>query len=324
MTTQTQNQAQSKTVSQVFGIDPATLTADPVVKVRTDVPDWAQPYIPTVKNHSFNREVYNDLQEFNLLGYKDGCLFVTGPKGAGKSSTIEQYYARLGQPVFRITGHARLELSDLIGLMSVREGQTVFQHGPLSLAAMSGGIFLFDEADACPPEVLVGLHGILEMGDHFVIAENGSQVVKIHPAFRVVVTGNTAGDGDVSGEYAGTVVQNSATLDRFNFLEWDYPDFDVEKSILLSAVPQLQKAPRIAEDLLVAARDTRADGGVEPISTRALIRWARKAVAFKGNPLQRSLDRAFAFRLDPARRNEVYAICAAVIGETGFYGKKGA
>ena len=320
MTTTTQTQA-GATVSQVFGIDPAALSTDPVVKVRADVPEWAKAYIPLAKKHSFTKEMLNDLQEFNLSGYKDGCLFITGPKGAGKSSTIEQYYARLGQPVFRVTGHQRLELSDLIGLMSVRDGQTVFQHGPLSLAAMSGGVFLFDEADACPPEVLVVLHGSLEIGSHFVIAENGGQVVRIDPAFRVIVTGNTAGDGDITGEYAGTVVQNSATLDRFNFLEWDYPAEDVEKAILMAAVPALHKAPQIAEDLLKAARNTRADGGVEPISTRALIRWGRKAVAFKGRPLKVSLDRAFAFRLDPARRNEVYAVVTAVLGQTAFYGK---
>ena len=313
----------TRKLSEAFGLKSESLKRDttfPVYAAKEGSTGW-ECHIPTEKMHHFTQDVVNDLREFEYSGYRDGCLFITGPKGAGKSSTVEQFYARLEKPVFRATGHERLEVSDLIGTMSLRDGKTEFQYGPLTLAALNGGVFLFDEADACPPEVLVGLHGILEMGDRFVIPENGGEVINIEAGFRVIVTGNTAGSGDSDGQYAGTVIQNSATLDRFNFLLWDYPSEEVETGIVMTAVPQLQKATTLAQALVKAARATRG-AGVEEISTRTLIRWARKVVVFKEaqKPLVYSLDRAFSNRLSESKRAEVYAIMKTCFGSMEFFG----
>lgn len=310
----------TRTIAEAYGLE-ANGVSRTLKPFSNPEKGWHE-YVPKEKSHIFTKSSVNDLQEYEYSGFQDGPLFVTGPKGAGKSSTIEQFYARLGKPMMRITGHERLEVADMLGLMTLQEGKTVYQHGPLTLAAKYGGVFLFDEADACPPEVLVGLHGILEMGDNFIIPENGGEVIKIHPGFRVIVTGNTAGSGD-EGDYAGTVIQNSATLDRFNFLEWGYPSKEVEMKILIGAVPALANAKHMAEKLLDAASETRG-AGIEEISTRTLVRWARKVIVFQaaGASLQYSLDRAFTNRLNLASRAEVYAKMRLVFGED-FFGKDG-
>lgn len=305
-----------QTVSQRFGIN--GLKSDPVF-VPEQPAESCLPFIPSIKpDYKIGLERFRDLYEFDGNGYKDGALFITGPRGSGKSSGVEQYYARWNRPVYRATGHARMELTELLGFMGLVNGDTVFKEGPLTQAAKYGGVFLLDEGDVCPPEILVGLNGILEMGDKFVLGDNGGEVVKVHPKFRVIITGNTAGSGDSEGQYAGTVIQNSATLDRFNFLFWGYPDEQMELEILMGAIPAYKALADFGKTLIHVANATRVEGGVEDISTRTLIRWARKAIAFKGEPIQKSLDRAFAFRLEESERKEIYAIAAAYFGE-GFY-----
>lgn len=306
-------------VADLFGLESEAAKATFLPTYSASL-DGYKPFVPAVKNHHFESVIFNDLREFEASGFEDGALFITGPAGIGKSTSVEQYYSRTNKPVFRVTGHERLEVSDLLGTMSLKDGKTVFTYGPLTLAALWGGVFLFDEADACPPEVLVGLHGILEMGDQFVIPENESEIIPIKKGFRVVVTGNTAGGGDMEGQYAGTVTQNSATLDRFNFLEWSYPSKEVELKILRAATKGVV-GDAMLERLVDAANMTRIEGGVESLSIRSLIRWARKITVYRDTQsLKYSLDRSFTFRLSESKRNEVYAVMKTCFGEREFFG----
>ena len=82
-----------------------------------------------------------------FLMEKADPLYVYGPSGCGKSSQIRQIAARLNYPVFEATGHDRLEFPDLIGHLSVQNGNMEFQDGPLTMAMKQGGIFLFNEAE---------------------------------------------------------------------------------------------------------------------------------------------------------------------------------
>ena len=58
-------------------------------------------------------------------------LYVFGPTGCGKTSCIKQLAARLNYPVFEVTGHGRLEFADLVGHLTVRDGNMTFEYGPL-------------------------------------------------------------------------------------------------------------------------------------------------------------------------------------------------
>ncbi len=134
-------------------------------------------------------------------------LYVFGPTGCGKTSCIKQLAARLNYPLFEVTGHGRLEFADLLGHLAVKDGNMVFEYGPLALAMRYGTILLLNEIDLTSPEVAAGLNSVLD-GSPLCIAENGGELITPHPMFRFVATANTNGGGDDTGLYQGTQRQS--------------------------------------------------------------------------------------------------------------------
>ena len=103
------------------------------------------PFTPTENPHYIFHEQSRDL----IVWFVDSSdpLYVFGPVGCGKSSLIGQLAAKLNYPVFAITAHSHLEFPDLVGHLTIRQGNMEFEYGPLSLAMKYGGLFLLDEMD---------------------------------------------------------------------------------------------------------------------------------------------------------------------------------
>ena len=238
-------------------------------------------------------------------------LYVFSPVGCDKTSCIKQLAARLNYPVFEVTGHGRLEFSDLAGHLTVQHGNMTFQYGPLALAMRYGGICLVNEIDLTAPEVAAGLNSVLD-GAPLCIAENGGELVTPHPMFRFVATANTNGGGDETGLYQGVQRQNLAFADRFMLCEMGYPDSEVEKALLRKRFPTLPKT--LCATMVKYANDVRklfmgessSSNLVNAIevtfSTRSLLRWAELTVRFQPlakqgiQPVTYALDRALAYR----------------------------
>ena len=245
-----------------------------------------------------------------FLGLREP-LYVIGPSGCGKTSCIKQLAARLNYPVFEVTGHGRLEFADLIGHLTVRDGNMAFEYGPLALAMRYGGIFLANEIDITPPEVAAGLHGILD-GSPLCIAENGGELIAPHPMFRFAATANTNGGGDESGLYQGTQRQNLAFSDRFVLCEMGYPDANTEIMLLNQRFPSLpdklcgtmvEYANEVRKLFMGEASTGNLTNTIEiTFSTRSLLRWGDLTVRFQPlahqgiQPVTYALDRALAYR----------------------------
>ena len=154
-----------------------------------------------------------------------------------------------------------------------------------------------------------------------VFAANGGEVIRPHPKFRVIATGNSAGAGDTSGLYQGVLRHNLAFLDRFRVVQVSYPDAATEQGLIKTLVPSLPEA--IGEKMVQVAGEVRrlflgqADTGQEltvTLSTRALVRWARLALTFKGapQPLAYTLDQALTARAEPEQREAIHHYLAVV------------
>ncbi|MFW6855433.1 AAA family ATPase [Burkholderia gladioli] len=169
--------------------------------------------VPETRDYVFEPEQLKDALlaiELNIP------LYVWGHKGTGKTELIEQIAARTKRPLMRIQHTVNTEESHIVGQWTSRGGETHFELGPLAVAMQNGWIYLADEYDFALPSVLGVYQAALE-GKALIIkqADAANRVIKPHPNFRFVATGNTNGSGDESGLYQGTSIQNSANYDRF-------------------------------------------------------------------------------------------------------------
>lgn len=305
----------SFSISKTFGLEgvPEELT----------VRGYAEqtPFVPAVDPaYRFRKELLSDLLAWHMLGGTEG-LYLTGPTGSGKSTLITQAAARLNIPVQRVTAHCRLETPELVGHYALINGSMSFVDGPLTIAMREGHWFLLDEIDLLDPATAAGLNGIVE-GAPLVIPEKSGEMVAPAPGFAFIATGNTAGSGDQTGLYQGTLRQNLAFLDRFWMVEVGYPTADQEMAILAQAAPAIPEEIRTGMVHYAAeVRKLFLGGQIEvTLSTRTLIRWAKLAEFFRPmaaqgiNPLHHALERALSFRAEPECRSALAEIAQRIFG----------
>ena len=146
-------------------------------------------------------------------------VLIYGPTGAGKSSIVQQLCAITHRPFLRTNCTGDMDTSMIFGQLTAKDGSTVWIDGTVTEAVRQGAVWAWDEWDVTPPEISMGLQWLLEEdGKLFLKEMPGSSTEKFitpHKDFRLVAIGNTQGQGDDTGNHAGTTVQNTATLDRF-------------------------------------------------------------------------------------------------------------
>lgn len=223
-----------------------------------------------------------------LRGWEDGDkTLIYGPTGSGKSSLLRYLSAITVRPFIRINMTGDTESSTLFGGLVVRGGATIWEDGPVTEAVKYGCVLLVDEWELMPPEIAMGMQWLLEDDGHLYLKEKpGTSLDKmIHPHknFLLVCAGNTVGQGDDAGSHAGTNVQNTATIDRFQtVVRLGYLDQDHEIGILTKKFPTLNK--EFAEKMVKVAalvREANAQGNIAlTMSPRTLINWARKLLTW--------------------------------------------
>lgn len=147
-------------------------------------------------------------------------VYLVGEAGTGKNFTLQEIANDLGYE-FYFTNSVQQEYK-LTGFI---DAGGVYHETEFYKAFTKGGLFFLDEIDASIPEVLVLLNAAI--ANRYFEFPNGR--VDAHPDFRVVAAGNTVGSG-ANDLYTGRLVLDSATLDRFVIIEFDY-DRNIEMMI---------------------------------------------------------------------------------------------
>ena len=211
-------------------------------------------------------------------------IFITGLSGNGKTLAVTQACAVAKREMIRVNITIETDEDDLLGGYRLRDGQTIWQNGPVIEAMERGAVLLLDEIDLASNKIMC-LQPILEGSGIYVKKIN--KFVKPKFGFNVVATANTKGQGSDDGKFIGTNVLNEAFLERFPVtFEQEYPAAKTEQKIVATKLKSTGKADdKFATNLVTWAdviRKTYKDGGVdEIISTRRLVHIAEAYSIFK-------------------------------------------
>lgn len=207
-------------------------------------------------------------------------VWLFGPKGAGKTTVIEQFFARLGIPVASLTCNREFRVADAVQSKTLvpndQGGMTIVPvDGPIGIAMREGFPVVLNELALADPGELTGLNDIADRG--FYVVPDSGEVIQAAPGFMVMVADNSNGSGDLSGEYAGIGTMNSALMSRFYKFEVGYPtaaeEFEILRQTGLVTPENEAIALKVCEiaDLIRKAYEAGSQGLTSPISTREVI-----------------------------------------------------
>lgn len=242
-------------------------------------------FVPTVKP-GYNVQVAEAHALLMAWEMGEKCL-ITGPTGSGKSSLIEHCAALTKRPFLRVNMTGDIESSVLFGQLVVESGATVWKDGPVTEAVKQGCVLSIDEWDVTPPEILFGMQWLFEENGKLFLKEKpgdaDDKFIVPHDGFRLVCSGNTVGQGDDTGRYSGTNVQNNASIDRFQTtIVLDYLPAAHEEKILVDNCTKMKKT--LAKKMVSFAELIRTACATNQInltmSPRTLINWGRKSLVY--------------------------------------------
>jgi len=250
-----------------------------VKKISTDtkaayvVSSLTDNVVPAKDTDFVNFGNYSDIRNI-VKSKKFYPVFITGLSGNGKTLAVTQACAESKREMIRCNITIETDEDDLLGGYRLKDGQTVWQNGPVIEAMERGAVLLLDEIDLASNKIMC-LQPILEGSGVYVKKIN--KFVKPKLGFNVIATANTKGQGSDDGKFIGTNVLNEAFLERFPItFEQSYPKPSVEEKILVATLKASGKTDNdFCKKLVTWAdviRKTYFDGGVdEIISTRRLV-----------------------------------------------------
>jgi cobaltochelatase CobS len=254
-------------------LDPATLDS----RVSAFVPKLDPSYVIQVK------EAHALMMAWEM---SEKCL-ITGPTGSGKSSLVQYCCALTNRPMIRVNMTGDMESHVLFGTLTVENGSTVWKDGPVTEGVLYGCVVCIDEWDVTPPEIFFSMQWLLEREGKLFLKEkpgdSSEKMMQPHGDFRLVCLGNTVGQGDDTGRYSGTNVQNTASVDRFDTtVVLSYLDKTHELGVLKSQCKELDAD--VAGKMVTMAALVRQACDTSQInltmSPRTLINWGLKQTVY--------------------------------------------
>lgn len=247
-------------------------------------------------------------------------MYAWGFHGTGKTTLFEQAAARTRRPFMRVQHTANTEESEVIGqwVVNMKDGASVteFQLGPLPTAMVNGYVYCADEYDFASPGITSLYQPVLEGKPLYIKnAPPALRMIRPHPNFRFVATGNTNGGGDETGLYQGTQIQNAANYSRFKITEEvGYMDEKLEVAVIQGQARIEKKDAERLVKFANAVREQFKDGKIgSTVSPRELIS-AGFLARVKGGNFRKGLESAFTNRLSRVDKVAVNQLAQRIFG----------
>lgn len=190
-------------------------------------------------------------------------LLLKGPTGTGKSRFVAYMAYQLKKELITISCHEETSSTDLIGRFIIKDAETVWLDGPLTLAMKKGAIVYLDEVAEARPDVIVAIHPLTDHRRELFI-DKLNETITAHPDFMLVASFNP-------GYQRGFKELKPSTRQRFVALPFGYPPPKMEALILANETgiddSIAQKLVAIAQKI----RNLKELGLTETVSTRLLV-----------------------------------------------------
>jgi nitric oxide reductase NorQ protein len=220
-----------------------------------------------ITNEPFYISTGNEISLFESAYRLKMPVLLKGPTGCGKTRFLEHMAWKLSRPLVTIACHEDLTASDLVGRYLLKDNETVWQDGPLSLAVKHGAICYLDEAVEARKDTTVVIHPLTD-NRRILPQEKRGLLLEAHPDFLLVMSFNP-------GYQSVMKDLKHSTRQRFLAMDFTYPPRKEEQAIIVEeGLVDESTAARLVK-LGEMIRNLRQQGLEEGVSTRLLVYAAR-------------------------------------------------
>lgn len=200
-------------------------------------------------------------------------LALVGPKGVGKTLSIQAWCAGKGVPIVTFDCSEDVRRSNLIGAFILRGDQTPFVLGPLTTAIQIANdhgscVLVMEELNALTPQMQKLLNSTTDFRRRIEVPE-AQRVFTLKEGAKLWFTGTMN-----TSVYGGVYQLNEDLKSRLRLLPLAYPS-ETEEAALLKEILDID--PKLAKKLVTLARDTRQGASEYALSTRDIVQIAEDA-----------------------------------------------
>lgn len=229
-----------------------------ITKSRDQVNKEIKPYYKITKSES---DVFRAAHKSQLP------LLLKGPTGCGKTRFVEYMASEYERKLITVACNEDTSAADLIGRFLIKNGDTVWQDGPVTRAVKLGYFLYLDEIAEAREDVVVVLHSLCDHRREIHI-DRLNESVMAAPGFQLVVSFNP-------GYQGGLKELKPSTRQRFISIDFNYPDLKTESEIILKESGCDQGFADQLSALAVQIRSLDELTLRETVSTRLLVHAAR-------------------------------------------------
>ncbi len=194
-------------------------------------------------------------------------LILKGPTGCGKTRFLEHMAFSLSLPLITVSCHEDLTASDLMGRFLLKNDRTIWQDGPVTLAARHGALCYLDEIVEARKDTTVIIHSLTDDRRALYLDKTG-EIVRAHPDFMMILSYNPG--------YQSIVKDlKQSTKQRFAGISFSYPSVETESEIIRTESGLGNEDSRKLAEMGVKIRQLKGFGLDEGVSTRLLVYVAR-------------------------------------------------
>jgi nitric oxide reductase NorQ protein len=223
-----------------------------------------------IASEPFYMPAHDELELFQQAWKAQIPVLLKGPTGCGKTRFVAHMAWRLKRPLITVACHDDLSASDLVGRFLLEGDETIWVDGPLTAGVRHGAIVYLDEVVEARKDTLVVIHPLTD--DRRILpVDRLATILKAPPEFQLVVSYNPG--------YQSVLKElKPSTRQRFISLDFSYPPFDAEVSIVERETGIDHERAVLLVKIAQRIRNLTDRGLEEGASTRTLIYCARLLV----------------------------------------------